>query len=111
MNYDRVEGTSSAFVEVIQLNTAKWRLSAKENYIQLQRPFDPSGKRTKPLAIGTEVRFKNARLEYQSDERKLLFFDGEVNAGEYYIGHRFNVKGSLNSVVKYLFAASVIVSK
>lgn len=95
VNYERVEGTSSAFVEVIQLNTAKWRLSGKDNYIQLQRSFDPSGKRTKPLAIGTEVRFKNARLEYQSDERKLLFFDGEVNAGEYYIGHRFNVKGSL----------------
>ncbi len=80
------------------MNTSYFRVKLKDQFVKLQRNFDPTG-RWQPnearLLAGSEHRFYSYEAYYQSDERRSLFTTATVGNGQYYNGNRFFVNTSL----------------
>lgn len=80
------------------INTSYFRVKFKDQFVQLQRDFDPTGRwksgETR-LLTGSEHRFYSYEAYYQSDERKPLFSTTTIGNGQYYNGNRFFVNTSL----------------
>ncbi len=110
VNYKLIEANSYAFVEMKLLNTSFFKVSFADKFIELRRAFDPSGKRSVSIPVGTQISFKNLKLEYQTDERRLFFFDGESVFGEYFNGKRFNIKASFRYRIMPYVNLSVLYS-
>ena len=57
------------------------------------------------MDAGDKLDWQYVQVEYVSDERKALFADTEIRAGQYYNGHRYGITGSLRYRVipKFVF--------
>lgn len=66
------------------------------DYIFLLDDFDPTRSQSEGvyLPAGTDYRFANFSVSYQSDQRKKLFLEITPNYGSFYSGHRYGAEGS-----------------
>ena len=69
------------------------RLSSE--YIYLYFPFDPTNSGGKELPEGAGYTFNRTEIEFTSDQRKKLFFNLELGAGQYFNGQLSQAEGSL----------------
>lgn len=70
-------------------NTAEIEGFFVNQYVLLQRDFDPSGKNGLKLLNGSDYNFNYGRLNFKTDERKDWFLTVNTYFGEYYLGKRY----------------------
>jgi hypothetical protein len=75
------------------INTSRFNMRLRREYTYLYEPFDPSGTDGPELPDDTEYTIDLIMMNYQSDERKKLFFDVSTRSGEYFNGYRLNLSG------------------
>lgn len=78
------------------LNRSKLNFSVEDNYILLQKPFDPTNTGGDSLAAGTDYQWHNAKLTWNSDPRNLFNIEVSGGYGGYFNGTRLHFEGSLN---------------
>ena len=81
---------------VVFLNRSEMELSAKQQYIRLLSPFDPTNAGGDSLATGTEYTWNSTEFNYLSDARKLFNYNFGISYGGFFNGKRLSVKGALN---------------
>jgi len=74
-------------------NTSRLNMRLRKEYTYLFEPFDPSGTDGPELPFDTEYTMNLVMINYQSDQRKNLFFDLSTRSGEYYNGYLINLSG------------------
>lgn len=67
----------------------------KEEFVQLQAPFDPTNSDGALLGAGAAFSWKSVQLGYISDLRKLLSYTVAGEYGGFYNGQRLNLESSL----------------
>lgn len=75
-------------------NTASLRFTlARWEYVYLFSPFDPSGlnDRTRELPAGSEFRYRQSKVQFQSDARQPFYYTVESRFGQYYNGRLLNL--------------------
>lgn len=80
------------------INTSYFQVKLKDQYVELQRNFDPTGRwksEEERLLVGSKHRFYSYSFYFQTDERKSFFSTIETGNGTYYNGNRFFVNTSL----------------
>ena len=65
------------------------------DYIFLTFPFDPTNSGGEELPEGSEYTFNRGEIEFTSDQRKKLFFNVELNGGQFFNGNIVQVEGAL----------------
>lgn len=82
--------------------TIGWRdksqlsVSLQEEFVKLDRDFDPTNTGGEKLAAGDRFQWKSAKAEFTSDARKLLNYALNAGIGGYYNGNRWYVSGLMN---------------
>jgi hypothetical protein len=76
-------------------NTSFWNIRLRKEYTYLFSGFDPSGTGATPLPSGTSYSNYVFVANYSSDARKPFFANLSSRAGEYFLGSRFNLSGSM----------------
>ena len=71
-------------------------VDAKETYIKLQAPFDPTNTGGVPLAVNEEFNWKEIGASYVSDIRKPFNLQISSRYGGYFNGTRLFMNGELN---------------
>ncbi len=89
---DRV---TQLFYQVEWLNKSILKVDAKESFVKLQAPFDPTNTNGVPLATNEKFSWQEAGVAFVSDIRKLFNFSIESRYGGYYNGNRFVINGEL----------------
>ncbi|AQG78641.1 carbohydrate binding family 9 domain-containing protein [Spirosoma montaniterrae] len=80
-------------------NTASLKFTfLRWEYVYLFSPFDPSGKNDpeRQLPAGSSYRYAQAKIQYQSDSRQLIYGTIESRFGQYYNGQLVNLHGTLH---------------
>jgi hypothetical protein len=67
-----------------------------EDFVKLNRSFDPTNTGGQMLLPGSEFKWRSAHLNYTSDARKLFFISLSGIMGRYYNGQKTSFGGSLN---------------
>lgn len=93
--FENIETRAGLGYEVRLSNTALIDFTFHKNYIKLQRDFDPARIGEPKLLEGSSYNFQSLELEFKSDERKFIFFDGSYKNGTYFNGYREDVRSSL----------------
>ncbi len=70
-------------------------LEARDTYVRLQAPFDPTNTGGRKLPSGSTFDNRDAGITYTSDSRKLLNYEVGTRYGGYYSGTRWNLSGKL----------------
>ncbi|MDX9727107.1 MAG: DUF5916 domain-containing protein [Bacteroidales bacterium] len=82
--------------------TIGWRdksqlsVSLQEEFVKLDRDFDPTNTGGEKLAAGDRFQWKSAKAEFTSDARKLFNYALNAGIGGYYNGNRWYVSGLMN---------------
>lgn len=76
-------------------NTSKLTLSVSDEYVLLDRPYDPTNNNGEKLPAGESFDWQNAQISYASDFRNLFTCSANVAFGSYYNGTRLNLSGSV----------------
>lgn len=92
-NTDRILSAGYGFE---WLNRSKLNFFVEDNYILLDRPFDPTNTGGDSLAAGTGYHWDNFLIMWNSDPRRLFNLKLSGGYGGYFNGTRLNVEGSLN---------------
>lgn len=80
-------------------NTASLKFTLlRWEYVYLFAPFDPSGRndQTRQLPAGSEFRYAQSRIQYQSDNRQPVYLTIESRFGGYYTGNLINLHLNLH---------------
>jgi hypothetical protein len=67
-----------------------------EDFVKLNRSFDPTNSGGELLISGSEFKWRSAHLNYTSDARKVIFISLSGIIGNYYNGQKASIGGSLN---------------
>ena len=81
--------------QVEWLNRSILLVDARETFIKLQAPFDPTNSGGIPLAAGDEFNWKEIGASFTSDIRKPLNFLISSRYGGFFNGTRFTMNGEL----------------
>ena len=81
--------------QVEWLNKSIVVVDAKETFIKLQTPFDPTNNEGVPLPANDEFNWKEMGISFTSDIRKPLNYLISSRYGGYYNGTRWTVNGEL----------------
>jgi len=82
--------------------TIGWRdksqlsVSLQEEFVQLDRDYDPTNTGGEKLAAGDRFQWKSATAEFTSDARRLFNYALNAGIGGYYNGNRWFVSGLMN---------------
>ena len=87
-------------------NNARFSLRLRRQYTYLFEPFDPSGTEGPELPQGSDYTYNFVIAEFNSDERKSLFYEIQTNSGEYFNGSRLNLEGTLS----YRYSRKILAS-
>lgn len=90
---DRSLGAGYAFE---WLNRSKLMVLFQDQYILLNKPFDPTNTGGDSLAAGTDYHWNNVSIAWNSDPRNLFNLSLKGGFGGYFNGTRMNLGGSLN---------------
>ncbi len=82
--------------EVLLLNTASYSVQYEESFIELTQPFDPTNNDNVPLPAGSDYRFRQVRLQVNSDRRKRWTYTMEAAYGGFFTADRTNLQGELS---------------
>ena len=78
------------------LNKSSFSVDARENYIKLLQPFDPTNTGGLKLLAGEDFSWNEIGATYVSDNRKMLNFSLTARYGGYYNGDRLTLNGEVN---------------
>lgn len=78
------------------LNTSKIEMSINDNYIQLLDSFDPTNSGGNELESGSKHNWRNAKIDFRSDGRKLFNYKMGIGYGGYFNGTRSVINGEVN---------------
>jgi hypothetical protein len=70
--------------------------SVDEQFVKLDRSFDPTNTGGIKLAAGTGYDWQSANVSFSSDARRMFFFTLGSGFGTYYKGNRSTISGSVN---------------
>jgi hypothetical protein len=96
-NGDITDKSLELAYEINFLNTSRFEVGVTNIFQKLPEdfnPIDPEGDST--LLAGQSFSWKAVSAEYQSDARKVVNFQAELNYGGFYNGTLFNVNGQAN---------------
>jgi hypothetical protein len=77
-------------------NKSQFTIDAQEDFVRLDRPYDPTNTGGEKLPAGEQLYWKSARASFNSDFRKLFNYSINGSYGGYYNGTRWNVSGAMN---------------
>lgn len=117
ISHQKIEHSAQIYYEVRFMSTAKINIGLVDEYIQLQRDFNPS--RTPSglkLKAGEGYAFSSLKLTAQTNERKNIFFSIDNRFGEYFNGKRLYLSASaryriapkINITVDYAYTDIVL---
>ncbi len=95
-SYRLTDRSLSSFVFMNFLNTSSISFILKNEYIMLQRPFDPTGTGGLAFEKGTDYTFTRIGGNFTSDNRKKLSMQGGASTGTYYNGNLSEVHGTVS---------------
>lgn len=78
------------------INKSNTSIDAKETYIKLQAPYDPTNTGGIQFNAGEDFNWKEMGISYSSDPRKLFNVTLSGRYGGYYTGSRIALNGELN---------------
>ena len=81
------------------LNTSRLEAQYTDNYTLLFQDFDPAGTLDSTdleLLAGTSYRFRRYQIEGRTDRRRWWNVGGQIEWGQYFNGHRLEVRGGAN---------------
>ena len=81
--------------EVVFLDRSNVSFNLRREYIKLRNPFDPTHTTGDTLLAGTDYRWNEAEIVYQSDPRSLLNYDLTAGYGGFFHGKRGYLEGNL----------------
>ena len=88
-------------------SSANFDFGVMTTFTRLFRGFDPSRSGGLALPVNSEYNYTNFRVQYRSDNRKVLSYNLTANVGEFFNGHRTSFNAALNLRVQPHFTASV----
>ncbi len=71
-------------------------LRVEEQFVKLEHAFDPTNTQGEKLAAGEQFSWKSIRAEFNSDTRKLYYYNLNTSMGGYFNGTRWNINGLMN---------------
>lgn len=77
-------------------NTSEFSFQARSRFTLLFDPFDPSRSDGLELQAGTDYRYNSLETGFQSDRRKKLSYQGNIEYGEFFNGEILTVRGQAN---------------
>ena len=93
--FGRSDHSFGLFWDADLRNTSSVRFTLQNEYIYLFDEFDPSRTDSEPLPAGVGYNYSSVNLNYRSDRRRKLAWDGEFTVGEFFNGNRYQIEGSL----------------
>lgn len=93
--FGRSDHNLGLFWEADLRNTSSIRFTLQNEYTYLFEAFDPSRTGADSLSAKVGYNYTSVNLNYRSDRRKKLAWDGEFTIGEFFNGNRYQVEGSL----------------
>jgi hypothetical protein len=78
------------------MDKSQLTFSVSENFVKLDKPFDPTNTGGEKLSSGDNFYWKTAQISFISDTRKLFNYSLNGSYGGYYDGTRLNLGGSAN---------------
>ena len=72
------------------------QINLQEDFVKLDKPYDPTNTGGVKLPSGDEFSWKTARISFTSDIRKLFNYSLNTAFGGYYTGTRLNLSGAMN---------------
>jgi hypothetical protein len=89
-------------------NRNQLSLSVNEQFVKLNRPFDPTNTGGAKLPTGSAYNWKNASISFSSDTRRLFYYSVNGGFGGYYNGTRLTFGTSFNYRVQPFCSISVM---
>jgi len=77
-------------------NKSQLSVAAREEFVRLDSPYDPTNTGGVKLEAGEEFHWQNTRASFTSDIRKLFNYSINGTYGGYYNGTRWNLGGTMN---------------
>ena len=77
-------------------NTARFEFAFTNDYTFLFSAFDPTRTDSKELPEGTDYHYTSFIGNYESDQRKPLYYELNVSGGQYFNGSRWGFSGNIN---------------
>ena len=77
-------------------NKSQMSVTAQEDFVRLDKPYDPTNTGGEKLSAGDQFYWKSARAAFTSDTRKVFNYTLNGIYGGYYNGTRWNVSGLMN---------------
>ncbi|MEL7001483.1 MAG: DUF5916 domain-containing protein [Bacteroidota bacterium] len=94
LDFNRTDASRSARYQASFNNTARIEFEYEYNYQLLRNSFGPTD--GEELPEGTDYDWHTYSIEFGTDRRKLLSFNGNVTIGGFYNGQRQNYGGRIN---------------
>lgn len=93
--FGRSDHSLGLFWDADLRNTSSIRFTLQNEYTYLFEAFDPSRTDADPLEGGVGYNYSSLNLNYRSDRRRKLAWDGEFTVGEFFNGNRYQIEGAL----------------
>ena len=93
--FGRSDHSAGLFWDADLRTTGSIRVTLQNEFTYLFEDFDPSRTDAEPLAGETGYNYTSANIDYRSDRRKKLSWDGEFTIGEFFNGNRYQIEGGL----------------
>ena len=77
-------------------NRNQLSLRVNEQFVKLNRSFDPTNTGGVKLASGSDYSWRNASISYSSDTRRMFYYTVNTGYGGYYNGTRLIIGSSIN---------------
>jgi hypothetical protein len=77
-------------------NKSQLSIEGQEDFVRLDRPYDPTNTGGEKLPAGEMLYWKTARASFESDFRKVFNYGLNASYGSYYNGTRLNLSGDIN---------------
>ncbi len=100
-DFDRTDVDYNISYLITHQNTSSLELRYGYNYVLLRDSFDPTSQlpdslESQQLQTGEDFDWRNFRVEYRSDRRKLLSVEASYSDGGFFNGKRRNVRTTVN---------------
>ena len=94
--YGYTDRSAGMRVNISGQDNSYFETGVQNDYVYLFFPFDPTNTGGKQLAEGSQHRMTSVYFFGSSDFRKPLYGEGSVFGGQYYNGHFFGFRGTVN---------------
>ena len=104
--YGTTDWDANLWYRITFQNTAQFFMRVRRDYVYLFKPFDPSGTGGVQAPAGSSYYYNGVILNYVSNARKKFFFNFQSRLGQYFMGHRQNIDGTIS----YRFQPHAVIS-